>query len=84
MPGEGGDDPDEELLTTARAVVEYTGLSLSEALDLPCDLYLLCYKNWVVERLNLTEQGREYLEECRIARQTEPDWDAVHRAMEKI
>lgn len=84
MPGSGGEDPDEELLTTARAVVEYTGLSLNEALDLPCDLYLLCYKNWVVDRLNQTEQGREYLEECRIARQTTPDWDAVHKMMEKM
>lgn len=60
----------------------YTGLNLHEALALPCDLFLLCRKNYLVEQLNATPEGREYLEECRIANQSEPDREAFHRLME--
>ena len=31
-----------------RAVMRYTGMSLPEALKLPCDLFMLCHKNDVV------------------------------------
>lgn len=56
-----------------RAVVEYTGLNLHEALQLPCDVYLLCYKNWLVDRLMQTENGRKYLDDCERLKQTKLD-----------
>lgn len=81
-PGEAAEDADEEILTAAREVMLYTGLDLYGALALPCDLFLLCRKNYLIEQLNATPEGREYLEECRIANQSEPDWDAVRKLME--
>lgn len=84
MPGEGGDDPDGELMAAIHDVSEYTGLSVLDALNLPCDLFLLCRKNYIVDLYNQTPEGREYLEQCRIARQTTPDWDAVHKIMEEL
>ena len=64
--------------------MEYTGLNMKEALELPCDLYMLCRKNAIVSKLMQTEEGREYLESCRTAKQTEPDWEALHRLQGKL
>ena len=64
--------------------MEYTGLNLHEALDLPCDLFMLCRKNHHVQRLMQTEEGREYLNSCKAAKQTKPDWDALHRLQGKL
>lgn len=52
---------------------------MNEALDLPCDLFLLCYKNRTVELLSQTEEGREYLKDCKRLRQTEMDMDGLRR-----
>ncbi len=54
-------------------MAEYARVSLPEALDLPCDLFMLCWKNSMVERLMASEAGREYLEDCERYRQTKPD-----------
>lgn len=83
MPGEEADG-DEELAQSIRSVIEYTGLSLNEVLDLPCDLFLLFRKNRIVDRLRQTEEGREYLADCERAKQTKPDMEAVHRVMEML
>lgn len=64
--------------------MEYTGLNMHEALELPCDMFMLCKKNQEIYMLMQTEEGREYLEECRIANQSEPDWEGVHRIMGKL
>ena len=55
-----------------------------EALDLPCDLFMLCWKNSVVERLMATEQGRQYLEDCARYRQTRPDRDGLRRLKDRL
>jgi hypothetical protein len=64
--------------------MEYTGLNMLEALELPCDLFMLCRKNGTVKRLMQSEEGREYLESCKAAKQTKPDWDALHRLQGKL
>ena len=66
------------------AVAEYARLSLWEALEMPCDLFMLCYKNWTVDRLNQTPEGRQYLEDCERYSQTKLDRDGLHRIMGKI
>lgn len=65
-------------------MAEYARLSLHEALQLPCDLYLLCLKNWYVDRLQQTEEGREYLATCERMKKTKLDKDALHRLMERL
>lgn len=83
MPGEAADG-DEELTRSIRAVIEYTGMGFEEVLRMPCDLFLLCRKNWIVDRLQQTEEGREYMEDCERAKQTKPDMEAVHRLMGRL
>lgn len=64
--------------------MQYTGLNLHEALNLPCDLFMLCRKNAVMERLRSTEEGREYLQACEDAKHTKPDFEALHRLQGKL
>lgn len=65
-------------------MAEYAGISLFEALDLPVDLYMLFYKNSVVDRLMQTEEGRQYLEDCERYKQTKPDREALHRLKQRL
>lgn len=71
-------------MSSIRTVIEYTGLNYQEALELPCDTFMLCKKNWYVEQLNKTPEGREYLEEVRISRQTTPDWVGIRKLMNML
>lgn len=66
------------------AVAEYARLSFWEALELPCDLFMICYKNWVVDRLMQTEEGRKYLDDCERMKKTKLDKEALHRLMERL
>ena len=40
---------------------------------------MLCHKNWTIDRLMPTQEGREYLDDCRRLRQTKMDFDGLHR-----
>ena len=60
-------------------MVEYTGLDVHAAWDLPCDLYLLFYKNWYIGRLSQTEEGRQYLDDCKRLKQTRLDKKALEK-----
>lgn len=64
--------------------MEYTGLNLWEVLKLPCDLFMLCRKNAVIEKLQRTEKGREYLQDCEDAKHSKPDFEAIHRLQGKL
>lgn len=67
-----------------RAVIQYTNLSLPEVLKLPCDMFMLCHKNYVVDQLIQTESGREYLEDCERLKQTRMDKEGLHRLMQRM
>ena len=54
-------------------MAQYAGVSMKEAFDLPCDMFLLYYKNWTVERLMRTEEGRKYLSDIERYKQTKMD-----------
>ncbi len=57
---------------------------MAEALELPCDLFLACYRAHAIERLNETEEGRQYLKDCERLRQTRPDREGLRRLMEQL
>lgn len=75
---------DQELFPGIREVMKYTGLNLHQVLDLPCDMFMLCLKNGRVEHLMQSEEGREYLNSCKAAKQTTPDWEGLHRLQGKL
>lgn len=54
-------------------MISYSNLSYNEVLELPCDLFLLMRKNFIVDKLNETEEGREYLAKCERLRTTKAD-----------
>lgn len=65
-------------MDSIRQVIQYSGLNYNEVLQLPTDTFLLMRKNYVIERLNQTEEGRKYLQDCKRMEVTEPDFEAIH------
>ena len=59
-------------------------MSIPQALEMPVDMFALCYKNWAVDRLMQSEEGREYLEDCKRYRCTEPDLDGLNRLRARL
>lgn len=58
-------------------MVEYARLSVHEALELPVDMFMLCRKNYTIDRLMQTEDGREYLKDCERLKQTTMDFEGL-------
>lgn len=56
-----------------RTVIKFSGLSYLDVQNLPCDEFLLLYKNSVIEQMLSTEEGREKLR--RIKRLTTKECD---------
>lgn len=80
MPTGCGDavDNDYAYMDAIRQVIQYSGLSYTEVLKLPTDVFLLMRKNYVIEQLKQTEDGRKYLADCKRLGTTEPDFEALH------
>jgi len=64
-----------------KMISEYSGLNFKELIDL--DLYIdefrLLYRDAHIYRLNKTEQGRNYLKECWLLEQTNPDRESLRK-----
>lgn len=70
-------------MPTLKMVMDYSGLNFHEALALPCDLYMLMFKNATIDKLNQTEEGREYLAKCERMSKTTPDFKAIKKKYNK-
>lgn len=64
-----------------KRVMDYSRLNYFEVLDLPVDTYLMMLKNSVVDELNQSEEGREYLAKCERMKVTDLDVDAFRMKM---
>lgn len=62
-----------------KAVSEYTGFNFSECLDLDCYTFKVLIKDSLINRLSKTNEGREYLEDCWLIRQTAPDRESLRK-----
>ena len=76
-------EQDEEIIPVVLAVAEKSGNSFDEALEMPVDMFLFIYKASVLERLQSTEEGRQYLEKCDRLNNTELDKTAFRDIMRK-
>lgn len=66
-------------MPSIKRVISYTGLNIKEALELPCDLFQLALKNAIIEELSQTEEGRNYLKDCKRLQITEPDMVSIEK-----
>ena len=62
-----------------RKVMLYTGLNIHEALQLPVDIFQLSLKNYIIEDLEKTEEGRQYLADCRRYTMEDADIGSLER-----
>lgn len=46
-----------------QSVCEYAHISLTEAKELPCDEFMLYFRNAIIEQLMKLEEGREVLKD---------------------
>ena len=66
-----------ELMPSIKKVADYGNFSIHDALDLPCDMFLLMLKNATIDDLMQTEEGRDYLAKCERLNNTSIDLDGL-------
>lgn len=66
-----------------RLVSEYTGLDFHQVGELDYGTYLLWLRDAYIHGLNLTEEGRQYLDDCWRMEQTKPDRAKLRRTVGK-
>ena len=66
-----------------RLVAEYSGLNFHEIGQLDYGTYLLWLRDAYISRLNQTEDGRQYLDDCWRMEQTKPDRAKLHQKLGK-
>ena len=64
-------------------IYEYTGLNVFQIAELELDQYLRYFRDGYITRLNQTEAGQKYLNECWILEQTEIDGEGLLRQFGK-
>lgn len=62
-------------MPSIKKVADYGNYSINEALNEPCDRFLLILKNATIDELMKTEEGREYLAKCERLQTTSMDID---------
>ena len=63
--------------------MDYARLNFLEIEQLPIDVYLGLRRDAFIYKLNKTEKGREYLENCWIMEQTSPDREKLRQRFGK-
>ena len=54
-------------------VADYTRLDFNEVVELDCITFKLLLRDAFIDMVSRTEEGRDYLEQCWILKQTDPD-----------
>lgn len=56
-----------------KLAADYSKLNFDELLNLDCISYKILVRDAFIYKLKQSEEGREYLEECWLLKQTSPD-----------
>ena len=64
-------------------VSDYTGLNFNEVVELDCITFKMLVRDAFIDTMSQTEEGRDYLEQCWILDQTEPDIARLRELTEK-
>lgn len=62
---------------------DYSKLNFDELFDLDCISYRIIVRDAFVYKLKQSEEGREYLEECWLLKQTTPDRHKLRQKFNK-
>jgi hypothetical protein len=54
-------------------VAVYTGLNFDELMQMDCITFKMLLRDAYIDKMRQSEEGREYLENCWLMKQTEPD-----------
>lgn len=54
-------------------IAEYTGMNFAELMAVDCITFKMLLRDAFINRMRQSEEGREYLENCWLINQTEPD-----------
>lgn len=81
--GNSEGDNDQEIMPAIHRVIEYSGLTYYQVLELPIDVFQLMLKNHYLDELNSTQEGRDYLEKCKRLNTTEADRSAIANFMNR-
>lgn len=76
MPSGAGEEIKEYLITETeelKKVSDYSRLDFNDCLSLGMDTYKLLFRDAFIHDLKQSKEGREYLEDCWLLTQTEPD-----------
>ena len=84
MPNEGTEIKDIEFMPSIRGVMKYSGMGYNDVLELPVDVFLLMRKNYILDKLKETEEGREYLKKCERLKITEPDLKGIRELKARL
>ena len=81
MPVEDSEDDIHYNVETSdiKLVCDYTGLNFNEAIELDCFTFRTIFRDAFIDKLSQSEQGKEYLENCWIINQTEPDREKLRQ-----
>ena len=66
-----------------RRVIQYSGMDYERVLELPADIFKLMLKNHIIDELNATKEGRQYLDDCERMSKTDPDEKAILQEIRK-
>ena len=79
-------DKDEPYIMTEtddlHLIAEYTGMNFAELMAVDCITFKMLLRDAFINRMRQSEEGREYLENCWLMKQTEPDRARLRRTFE--
>lgn len=84
IDGEGVITNEQDIMSSIKRVIDYSGMDYKHVLELPTDVFLLMLKNSIVNELESTEEGRDYLDECKCLQETKPDRMAIHKLIKGV
>lgn len=56
-----------------KMVADYARLNFNEVVELDCITFKLLLRDAFIDMMSKSEEGRDYLEQCWILKQTDPD-----------
>lgn len=78
----GEENKDIELMENTKLVIDYLNLDFNKVMELETDVFLLALKCAIMEKLQQTEEGREYIKKCNRLNTTELDVKGFERLKE--